>query len=491
MSPGPWLEASHPWGTGLYDLEFHVLLVPIAIGTTDQVADLEIRGFEITERDGLIAVSQDAIEMFLDHPCKAEVGFETAPFELGHPAVEEPAGPRLRSVGPEVTEGFLEHMSLEEALVGIEDLVERLPRLAPDVGLSGKEDELLAGQDMAEPFRRPAQLGDPDLVERLQEMPDHVELVVDDLNVGAVGLEAVPESLPHIHGGMGDEARPLLAEPSPEPLQVLLPAPIGDIEHLGSPGTLQRTDEGQVVLTFTDGYLIDSQNGDAVQGTRRLDLLQGLLIDPFDGFPMQVHEQPHGLVRHYLAQLEHYRRHRDGYASLFRDEGHPLHCEAACRAVNPVSRQPQDGAVFPQGEVLYLDAPVGMGLLESPAAYPALEGASRSYQVYDSDPAPLPFLDRYAGNSIAFDSEKCGKITAHRVAPLVDFLADFNVRIHYPMPSFLPPYRTPRNEPPFSTSLAGLSGALEGSTSSRPGRYVMPDAGTPVAAVKIFHKETS
>ena len=114
MSPGPWLEASHPWGTGLYDLEFHVLLVPIAIGTTDQVTDLEIRGFEITERDGLIAVSQDAIEMFLDHPCKAEVGFETAPFELGHPAVEEPAGPRLRSVGPEVTEGFLEHMSLEE-----------------------------------------------------------------------------------------------------------------------------------------------------------------------------------------------------------------------------------------------------------------------------------------------------------------------------------------------------------------------------------------
>jgi hypothetical protein len=138
-----------------------------------------------------------------------------------------------------------------------------------------------------------------------------------------------------------------------------------------------------------------------------------------------------------------------------------------------------------------LDIPVGMGLLKSPPASPALEGASRSNQVYDSDPAPLPFLDRHAANSIAFDTEKCGKIASHRVAPLVDFLPDFNVRIHYPMPSFLPPYRTPRNEPPFSTSLAGLSGALEGSTSCRPGRYVMPDAGTPVVSVKIIHKETS
>jgi hypothetical protein len=33
--------------------------------------------------------------MFLDHPRKAEIGFETAPFELGHPAVEELASPCL------------------------------------------------------------------------------------------------------------------------------------------------------------------------------------------------------------------------------------------------------------------------------------------------------------------------------------------------------------------------------------------------------------
>ena len=95
MSPSPWLEPSHPWGTGLYDLELHVLLVPIAVGATDQVADLEIRGFEIAKGDGLVAVGQDAVEMFLDHSRKAEIGFETAPFELGHPAVEELASPCL------------------------------------------------------------------------------------------------------------------------------------------------------------------------------------------------------------------------------------------------------------------------------------------------------------------------------------------------------------------------------------------------------------
>ncbi len=95
MSPGPWLELSHPWGAGLYDLEFHVFLVPVAIGTTDEVPDFEIRGFEVAEGDLFVAVGKDAIEMFFDHPCKAEVGFEATPFELGHPAVEEFTGPCL------------------------------------------------------------------------------------------------------------------------------------------------------------------------------------------------------------------------------------------------------------------------------------------------------------------------------------------------------------------------------------------------------------
>lgn len=95
MSPSPWLELAHPWSTGLYDLQFHVLLIPVAISTTDQIADFKIRGFEITERNRLIAVSKDTVEMFLDHARKAEIGFQAAPFELGHPTVEEFACPCL------------------------------------------------------------------------------------------------------------------------------------------------------------------------------------------------------------------------------------------------------------------------------------------------------------------------------------------------------------------------------------------------------------
>ena len=95
MSPSPWFELTHPWGTDLNDFELHILVVPIPIGATNQIANFEIGRFKVAERDVLIAVCQDAIEMLLDHTGKAVVRFQAAPFELGHPAIEELPSPCL------------------------------------------------------------------------------------------------------------------------------------------------------------------------------------------------------------------------------------------------------------------------------------------------------------------------------------------------------------------------------------------------------------
>ena len=98
MSPSPWFELAHPWGTGLYDFQFHVLLVTVAVGTADQITDFKVCGFEVAERDMLIAIGKDAVEMFLDHTRKAVIGFKAAPFELCHPAIEKLTSPCLGSV---------------------------------------------------------------------------------------------------------------------------------------------------------------------------------------------------------------------------------------------------------------------------------------------------------------------------------------------------------------------------------------------------------
>ncbi len=101
-----------------------------------------------------------------------------------------------------MVERLLEQMSFEQFTAGPQQIVERLTGLAANMGPAGKQDELLAGQKPFESAGCLAQLRPPDLVERVEQVPDDVELVVDDLDAGAVGLEAVAVGLPHVHDGM-------------------------------------------------------------------------------------------------------------------------------------------------------------------------------------------------------------------------------------------------------------------------------------------------
>src|SRR3990172_11014916 len=126
--------------------------------------------------------------MTFHHASELVVGRESTPLELVDPVVEEPSCAGLRLVGPQVVEGLFEHVRFEELAAGAEKLVEGFPGLAPDVSPAREKDELLASQEPLEASGGLAQLGLADLVEGFQQMADDVELVVDDLNAGTVGL---------------------------------------------------------------------------------------------------------------------------------------------------------------------------------------------------------------------------------------------------------------------------------------------------------------
>lgn len=95
-------------------------------------------------------------------------------------------------------------MRPHEFLGEAQQLVQGLPGLAPDMGLAGEQDELLACQQPFEATFGPAQLLLAHLVERLQQMPDDMELVVEDHGLWAMAPYAVDEPFPHVHDRMGD-----------------------------------------------------------------------------------------------------------------------------------------------------------------------------------------------------------------------------------------------------------------------------------------------
>jgi len=92
--------------------------------------------------------------MGLDHASELVVGLKPTPLELVDPAVEEPPRAGLGLVSPKVIKRLLEQMSFQQLAAGAQEIVERLPGLASDVGLPGKQDELPAKS----PLKRPAAL---------------------------------------------------------------------------------------------------------------------------------------------------------------------------------------------------------------------------------------------------------------------------------------------------------------------------------------------
>jgi len=375
---------THPWGTSLDNLEPHIVLIPVAVSPTNHILGFEIRRLNVAKRYFLVAKGEDSVKMLFYHAGKLVVRLEPAPFELVDPAIEETSGAGFRLIGPQVAEGFLEQMRLKEVAIGPQNLVERRPGLATHMNLPCKQDKLLAGQDPPETACGLVQLRSSDLIERIEQMPDDMELIIDNPDAGAVGLKTVTEGLPHIHNGIGHKPGTPFAEPLPEPTKALLLAPFNHVKQFGAARAFQGADHGLVVLAPAHSNLVGSHDCDAIQGARCLDQFHSGLVNVFDRPAMQRLQGTHSLVGHDFAELRNQLTQLPGHARPpDSDKREGFRSYAAKRAVDPAYPQAQKAQAMQNSQVLELLQGTVVTLSDDLAALAADIGAPRSFQVED------------------------------------------------------------------------------------------------------------
>src|SRR5712691_2317297 len=109
-----------------HDLEFEVLLVPVAVGPALEDTDFVVEPLDESEADLVlgVAVGDDPVPVALDHRRELLVGLEPLPLQALLPPLEEGAGPAWGVVAPELAEGLFEQVGGVEPLVGLEQLAQ-------------------------------------------------------------------------------------------------------------------------------------------------------------------------------------------------------------------------------------------------------------------------------------------------------------------------------------------------------------------------------
>ena len=115
--------------------------------------------------------------MRVDHLSKFLVRLQALPLELSAPVLEEFPRPGFPVVVPKLAEGFLQHVSGIESLVGGQQDLEVLSSATLQVLLVGKECILLAFDELAFFSVKPALFSLSYLVERVSQMSQDVELI--------------------------------------------------------------------------------------------------------------------------------------------------------------------------------------------------------------------------------------------------------------------------------------------------------------------------
>src|SRR5271157_574810 len=169
------------------------------------------------------------------------------------------------------------------------------------------------------------------------------------------------------------------------------------------------------MLPFADCDLIHPHDGDPIQRTFRLLLLQGLFVNVADRAPVQETKQGNGFDAHHFAQLDHQTGQRRGDSGFLAHEGDRFRHYSTVRAVHAVVLDPKVGWVLPEHEMLDLKPPEGMSGLESTVALSALEVVVDSFQGQHyggTIPTRLYFL---VGNDIVLHCQQfCETIQLHR-----------------------------------------------------------------------------
>jgi hypothetical protein len=153
-------------------LQSKVFFVAKSVGATLKHTDFVVQSFDEAERDFVLglAVGSDAVLVSLDHVSEIQLGFQTLPFELRSPILEELPGPRLAAVIPQLAEGFLQQVRGVEALVGCEQQLQVLPGAAGEILRMGQQSIFLTLDEGARFALKPAVLARTPMAEVYNEV---------------------------------------------------------------------------------------------------------------------------------------------------------------------------------------------------------------------------------------------------------------------------------------------------------------------------------
>src|SRR3990172_6303955 len=259
-----------------------------AVGSSLNDADLVVQAFHEAERHFVfgLAVSGDAIPVSIDHLGEFLVGFKPLPLQTRPPVLEESPRPALAFVVPELTKGLPEQVRRIQALVRRQHLLERLAAFEREVLAMRKQRVLLALDVVSILAAESAVLGLAHLVERVAQMAQYVELVVQDRRPRCARRSHVVKRLPHVHHRQANPTGLLLAQPvveqrhtrlfsvlSPEPDR----APSNQVAH-----------HDAIDMAFADRDLVDSNHSGGRRSSSAQLLPHILLLQLLDGLPIQV-----------------------------------------------------------------------------------------------------------------------------------------------------------------------------------------------------------
>jgi hypothetical protein len=275
--------------TGEY-LQPEILLVVETVGPSLEGADLVVQPLHESEGDFVVCVTvgHDAVPVILNHRRELLIGFEPLPFERVAPVVEEATCPAGDVVVPQLSEGFLEHVRRVQSLVDREEQFQRLTALLMEVLPARQQVVLLPFDEAAAVSREASVLGFADGIERVGEVSQDVELVVDEPGLrGVAGLErGGAEGFPHVE----DDQTNSPGFPGSEPSVERIEAGFGTVDSAepDGPAAEQIADDDAVGVAGADGEFVDADDlrsglADAIELFAHV-----LFVEFLDGVPVEV-----------------------------------------------------------------------------------------------------------------------------------------------------------------------------------------------------------
>ena len=323
-----------------------------AVGSALDDADLVVQSLDEAEGDLVLglAVGGNAVPVPLDQGCELLERLQALPLELGAPVGEELARPGLAGVLPQLAEGFLQDVRGVEPLVGGQQKLEVLAGGALEILRMRQQRLLLAFDERARLALQARVFLLSDLVERLAEMSEDVELVEQDGRLRRVAVGGGAKRFPHIHHRQADPLGRLLAEECVELIHARLAA-IRATEP-DRPMLLQVAHHDAVLVPLAHRDLVDADHlGACLAGSLQL-LAHVLFLQPLDRVPVQALLPGNVGDRAAAAALPNVAGEALAVQRVLQEilQSFPLH-GAAAAALNPPHLQIQVNAVLPAGQV--------------------------------------------------------------------------------------------------------------------------------------------